>query len=444
MDQTCQPTIDNDVMNETELDNQLAAIPPHSVLVVHCGWLPQQISMGNDAKQVIAAQMGVPAESINTGSYKIFDWTDRKNPNFKFLQELRGHRDQMAQTPRQFATPQFSAHFKAELKNLVSPTRLAGMSIIADNRLSDFETEWDKRWVGLQGCANKFVDNVWDPEKCASVNMYAELREYHKNVAIQEAQWPYVERRFPSADECRERILSTCYNLTPVSRNIDYAGMSTEIRLQLKQKTLEQFQTTCSQGLALLTSDFTELMKRISRATGQKSRFNRDPENRGLRNAEIIDLEQSSENPEIPEGHIFVTYCKAKQSEKRDGYIRDGEPVKELWSIDRYNNHQPVSTGEYAKLSPSVFRDFDEVVQRFSMVGSLLQDDGTVEQLISGVKDQLSNFGRNPDAIASYLKSNTMQRRQISDLAAQFQQKGMELQQRNKVKRKVNRGGASR
>lgn len=442
MDQTCQTEVNNEVMNEQELDNQLASIPPHSILVVKCGWLPQQISMGNDARMVVAAQLGVTADAINVGSYKIFDYTDRKNPHFKFLQELRSNHDKMALVPKRFTTPQYSSHFKAELKDIVSAQRLAGMHIIADNRIADFESAWEEQWVSLQGCANRFLDGFWDVELARHVDVYSELRAYHRDVSIKETQWPYVEKRFPSAKECRERILSTVYNLTPVSRNIDYAGMSQEVRMQLKQRTLEQFENTCKQGLSLITSDFTELMKRISRATGQKSRFMQDPENLGIKHAEIIDLEYTADNPEIPDGHVFVTYCKAKQSEKREGYIRDGEPVKELWTMDKYNAHRPATTGEYAKLSPAVFRDFDEVVNRFSMVSNLLQDDGTVEELISGAKKHLDEFGRNPDAIASYLKANPNNRRQLSDMAATFQQRGVEVQQRAKVKRKVKLGGA--
>lgn len=442
MDQTCQTEVNNEVMNEQELDNQLASIPPHSILVVKCGWLPQQISMGNDARMIIASQLGVEPDAINIGSYKIFDYTDRKNPQFKFLQELRSNHDKMALVPKRFTTPQFSSHFKAELKDIVSAQRLAGMHIIADSKIAEFESDWEEQWVSLQGCANRFTDGFWDAEKVCRVDVYSELREYYKNVLIKDAQWSYVRRKFPSAEECRRRILSTVYSLTPVSRNIDYTGMSEEVRMQLKQRTLEQFETTCKQGLSLITNDFTELMKRISRATGQKSRFMQDPEGLGLTNAEIIDVEFSSEDTEVPEGHVFVTYCKAKESEKREGFIRDGEPVKELWTMDKYNAHRPVTTGEYAKLSPAVFRDFDEVVNRFSMVSSLLQDDGTVEQLISGAKEHLNAFGSNPDAIASHLKSNPHNRRQISDLAATFQQKAVEVQRRGKVKRKVKIGGA--
>jgi hypothetical protein len=111
MDQTCQTEVNNEVMNEQELDNQLASIPPHSILVVKCGWLPQQISMGNDARMIIASQLGVEPDAINIGSYKIFDYTDRKNPQFKFLQELRSNHDKMALVPKRFTTPQFSSHF---------------------------------------------------------------------------------------------------------------------------------------------------------------------------------------------------------------------------------------------------------------------------------------------------------------------------------------------
>ena len=436
-DKAAKETQQVDEINEQELDQQLANIPPHSVLNVKCGWLPQQISMGNDARMLIASQFSVHPDAINIGSYKIFDYADRKCPHFKFLQELRGNHDKMGTVPKRFTTPQFSSHFKAELKDLISPQRLAGMHIIADNRIAEFESAWEEQWISLQGAANKFVDGFWDSERSEHVNVYDELREYHKNVSIKETQWPYVAKRFPSAKECRNRLLSTVYNLTPVSRAYDYAGMSKEVRTQLKGTLLEQYKTTCQQGLLLLTNDFTEVMKRISRATGQKSRFMRDPENLGLKQGEVIDLEYRTDNPEIPEGHVFVTYCKAKESEKREGYVRDGDPVKELWTIDKYNAHKPACTGEYAKLSPAVFRDLDEIFNRFPMIGDLLQDDGTVEELLSGAKEQFGVLGRSPEAIASYLKSNPNNRHQISDIAATFQQRGVEIKKRtNKSRRR--------
>ena len=56
---------------ESQLDEKLAAIPPHSVLVTKCGWLPQTITMGQDISALIASEMGVDRSCIKAGSYRI-------------------------------------------------------------------------------------------------------------------------------------------------------------------------------------------------------------------------------------------------------------------------------------------------------------------------------------------------------------------------------------
>ena len=53
-----QPQVEEQNLEEA-LDEKLAAIPPHSVLVTKCGWLPQTISMGQDISALIASEMGV-------------------------------------------------------------------------------------------------------------------------------------------------------------------------------------------------------------------------------------------------------------------------------------------------------------------------------------------------------------------------------------------------
>ena len=435
-----QPQVEEQNLEEA-LDEKLAAIPPHSVLVTKCGWLPQTISMGQDISALIASEMGVDQSCIKVGSYRIFDWTDTKNPHQKFLREGRGLRDALASVAGKFTTPQYSSHFKSELSNIITPQRLDSMYIISDQKIEDFKEAWDEAFLKVKNWADKFLTGV--TVDGVHRDVYAEITSYHRTQSIKEQQWDYVKRRYPNAKACQQRMLQSVYSLTPVSRSLDYTGMSKEVRIQLKQRSIQQFETVCQQGLNMFIEQFNELCKRIARSCGQRKRFAKDPFNLGLFEAEIVDVEYHSDNPEIPEDKCFVTYCKSKKSEKRDGQIiRDGQPIKELWTVEKYEAHNPQQSGEYAKLSASVFRDFDEMCKRFEAIGGFLQDDGTVEELISSAKEQISVFGRNPDAQASYLKNNSNDRNAISRIAAQFQSKGLDLVQgKGRNRRHFNIGG---
>ncbi len=443
--------------HEAALDAQIKAIPPHHVVTTVCRDLPRQITMSPDTRSLLAHELNVDPAQINIGSYKIFDWQDKQCPGYSYLNQLRNLRTQLTLVGGMFSTPDYSTHFKGELAGIVPAQKLDSMHIIASEAMPAFEAKWAERMADMKVAADKMIDGYITSDG-DQVDIYQQIKDYYRNVKFSymlnehdvsapdasspavSSQWTFVEKRWPTREQCRTRMLSHCYKARRVSTSLDYAGLSKEVRLAEKEQLISGWNTVCSHGVERMLDKLMVYLQRLGKAVGPKSRFSADPDDKGLRNAEIIMVEEHSTDNEVPVGHLLVTYCKAKKSEKREGFIRDGVPAMELWSLDKYNAHKPTNSGEYGKLSTSVLSELNEMTGWFNNVKGLLDADLTVGPLLEQLQEELDKFGKTPEHQAAYLKQSSSRRNMFSSSISEIAAQAVEVK-KHKQKRFVKRGG---
>ncbi len=363
------------------------------------GWLPGSIGFTEQAKAVLAANLGTDSKVIR-GAYAILGAS-----RDSLIQEGAALRRLLALIRDGYTIPEYTLVSSAasDVSHL-KPEKIKGSYLIESCKVEEFMERFSD--VRLQYL-------MWG-KRVAETSNYDRIKDADRVSLAKD--WDIICSKYPTAAQLADSITCDMPRIEPFDATFTLADVAPATAKYLREQAEARLNASVEGATAELVAEFKDMVEAVSKNCGKRIRLlpSLTHKNQELRYAEVQQIVQHSDDEEVPVGKVLITVQTASlKTGSVDSFVQTGKPITMLMTATEYKDLQPYETEEHRALTQSAFENLQWLAQKISAVKTMLGTSDQVNDLTSladEITATLGQLGGSAADITKQLKNSNFAR----------------------------------